>query len=129
VASPSALHLAIAAAFAPLNNQEFVSHLTLSGESSIALDFTTAAPSDLGQRISRSLAGIPVNVTNSGVDIDLASLTSRTEVRSVGLHVEEILIASGSKVAELGESPDVDLKKFDPRDRKFLDNVPPHHGV
>lgn len=129
MSSPSALHLAIAAAFAPLHNQDFISHLTLSVESRIALDFANSAPSDLGQRISQGLAGIPVNVTDSGVEIDLASLKSRTEVRSVGLHVEEILIASGSKIAVLGESPNVDVKRFDPREREFLDNVPPHHGV
>lgn len=126
---PSALHLAVAAAFAPLRNHEFVSTLVFTTETSIAINFSTSAPIDLGEDISQSLSEISVKQTDSGIEIDVSSLNSRVGVRAVGNKVAEILIAAGSNIAEVRESVVAGVKKFDQRDREFLDNVPPHHGV
>ena len=126
---PSALRLAIAAAFAPLNNQGFVSEVTHIGDTRVGINFTDFAPRDLGPRISSELFEGSVELTESGIEIDLSALTSRVEIRSVGLQVAEILIASGSTSQEISDSFDSARKNFDQRDREFLDNVPPHHGV
>lgn len=126
---PSALHLAIAAAFAPLSNQEFVSALVFNGEASVGIDFASFAPVDLGARISQELPGVTVKLTESGIEIDLSTWKSRAELRAAGLHIARILEAAGSTTTQASESPDVSVKKFDQRDREFLDNVPPHHGV
>ena len=126
---PSALDLAIAAAFAPLSNQEFVSALVFNGETSIGIDFAPCAPADLGTRISQELSGITVKLRESGIEIDLSKWKSRAEVLAAGLQVAGILVAAGSTTTQIIESADVGVKKFDQRDREFLDNVPPHHGV
>ena len=126
---PSALDLAIAAAFAPLGNQEFVSALVFNGETSIGIDFDPCAPVDLGSRISQELPGVLVEISQSGIEIDLSALKSRAELRAAGLHIEEILVAAGSTTAHMSKTTDAGAKKFDQRDREFLDNVPPHHGV
>ena len=126
---PSALDLAIAAAFAPLSNQDFVSALVFNGETSIGIDFAPCAPVDLGTIISRELSGVTVKVQEAGVEIDLSLWKSRAEVLAAGLQVAEILVAAGSTTTQVSDSVDVRVKKFDQRDREFLDNVPPHHGV
>ncbi len=126
---PSALHLAIAAAFAPLSNQEFVSALVFNGEASVGIDFAPIAPVDLGTRISQELPGVRVKLTESGIEIDLSALKSRVELRDAGLHVVRILEAAGSTTTHIDKVADASVKKFDQRDREFLDNVPPHHGV
>lgn len=125
---PSALDLAIAAAFVPLSNQDFVSALVFNGEASIGIEFSSRAPVDLGVRISQELSGVSVNLGDSGIKIDLATLKSRAEVLAAGLRVLEILVAAGSTTTPSSESAGVRAKKFDQRDREFLDNVPPHHG-
>lgn len=126
---PSALDLAVAAAFAPLSNQEFVSALLFNGEISIGIDFAPCAPVDLGTRLSQELSGVTVKLREAGIEIDLSALKSRAEVLAAGGQVAEILVAAGSTTTQAGESADVSVKKFDQRDREFLDNVPPHHGV
>ena len=126
---PSALDLAIAAAFAPLSNQDFVSALVFNGETSIGIDFAPCAPVDLGTIISQELSGVTVKVQEAGVEIDLSLWKSRAEVLAAGLQVAEILVAAGSTTTQVSDSVDVRVKKFDQRDREFLDNVPPHHGV
>ncbi len=126
---PSALHLAIAAAFAPLSNQGFVSALVFNGETSIGIKFDPCAPVDIGARISQELSGIRVELTESGIEIDLSALNSRAELLAAGLQVAEILRAAGSTSAHNDKAADVSVKKFDQRDREFLDNIPPHHGV
>ncbi len=126
---PSALDLAIAAAFAPLCNQEFVSALVFNGETSIGIDFSPSAPVDLGARISQELSGVTVKLRESGIEIELSALKSRAEVLAAGGQVAETLVAAGSTTTQAGESADVSVKRFDQRDREFLDNVPPHHGV
>jgi hypothetical protein len=129
VDQPSALHLAIAAAFAPLSNQEFVSALVFNGEASVGIDFAPYAPVNLGTRISQELPGVTVKLTESGIEIDLSSWKSRAELRDAGLHVARILEAAGSTTTHIDKVVDASVKKFDQRDREFLDNVPPHHGV
>jgi hypothetical protein len=129
VDQPSALDLAIAAAFAPLSNQDFVSALVFNGETSIGIDFAPCAPVDLVTIISRELSGVTVKVQEAGVEIDLSLWKSRAEVLAAGLQVAEILVAAGSTTTQVSDSVDVRVKKFDQRDREFLDNVPPHHGV
>ncbi len=126
---PSALHLAIAAAFAPLGNQSFVSALVFNGETSIGIDFDPCAPVDMGSRISQELSGVSVEISESGIEIDLSALKSRAELRAAGLHIEKILVAAGSTTEHMSKTTDTGAKKFDQRDREFLDNVPPHHGV
>ena len=126
---PSALDLAIAAAFAPLGNQSFVSALVFDGETSIGIDFDPCAPVDLGSRISQELPGVLVEISQSGIEIDLSALKSRAELRAAGLHIEKILVAAGSTTEHMSKTTDTGAKKFDQRDREFLDNVPPHHGV
>ena len=126
---PSALDLAIAAAFVPLRNQEFVSALVINGETSISIDFAPSAPVDLGTRISQELSGVTVKLRESGIEIELSTLKSRAEVLATGVQVAEILVAAGSTTTQIIESADVSVKRFDQRDREFLDNVPPHHGV
>lgn len=126
---PSALHLEIAAAFAPLSNQNFVAALVFNGEISIGIDFAAFTPADLGTRISQGLSEVSVELTESGIEIDLSGLKSRVELRAAGLQVVEILEASGSTTTHIDKAADVRVKKFDQRDREFLDNVPPHHGV
>ena len=126
---PSALDLAIAAAFAPLSNHEFVSALVFNGETSVGIDFAPSAPVDLGTRISQELSGVTVKLRELGIEIELSTLRSRAEVLAAGVKVSEILVAAGSTTMQASESGDVRVKKFDQRDREFLDNVPPHHGV
>lgn len=126
---PSALDLAIAAAFAPLRNQEFVSALEFNGETRIGIEFAPSVPAGLGTRISQKLSGVTVKLRDSGVEIDLSTLSSRAEVLAVGQQVVEILVAAGSTTTQASESTEVSVKKFDQRDREFLNNVPPHHGV
>jgi hypothetical protein len=125
----SALDLAIAAAFAPLRNHEFVSALVFNGETSIVIDFAASAPVELVTKISQELLGVTVKLRDSGVEIDLSTLKSRAEVLAAGVKVAEILVAAGSTTTQTSESAEVSVKKFDQRDREFLDNVPPHHGV
>lgn len=125
----SALNLAIAAAFTPLNNQDFISVLVFNGEASIGIEFSATAPVDLGARISHGLSGVRVKLGESGIEIDLSTLKSRAEVLAAGLRVLEILVAAGSTTTQSCESTEVRAKKLDQRDREFLDNVPPHHGV
>lgn len=125
----SALDLAIAAAFAPLRNHEFVSALVFNGETSIVIDFAASVPVELGTKISQELSGVTVKLRDSGIEIDLSTLKSRAEVLAAGVKVAEILVAAGSTTTQAGESAEVSVKKFDQRDREFLDNVPPHHGV
>ncbi len=128
VVEPSALHLAIAAAFTPLQSQDFISIVTFTGETNIAIGFSTKAPVDLGRQVAGELSGIPVNPNSSGIEIDLSTLKSREQVRAVGSQLQAILIAAGSTISDPSESVNVRVKKFDQRDREFLDNVPPHHG-
>ena len=125
----SALDLAIAAAFAPLGNQGFVSALVFNGETSIGIEFDPCAPVDLGSRISQGLSGVSVKMTETGIEIDLSALKSRDDLRAAGLQVAEILEASGSTTTHSDKVADASVKRFDQRDREFLDNVPPHHGV
>jgi hypothetical protein len=129
VDQPSALDLAIAAAFAPLRNQEFVSALVFNGENSVGISFAPSAPVDLGTWISQELSGVTVKLQDSGVEIDLSPLKLRAEVIATGAQVVEIIVAAGSTTTQVSESTDISVKKFDQRDREFLDNVPPHHGV
>jgi hypothetical protein len=125
----SALDLAIAAAFAPLSNHEFVSALVFNGETSIGIDFAPSAPVDLGTRISQELSGVTVKLRESGIEIELSTLKSRAELLAAGVQVAEILVAAGSTTTHIDKVADASVKKFDQRDREFLDNVPPHHGV
>jgi len=111
-----------------LQSQEFISAIVLDPGPRVVIDFTSSTPPDLGQRISRELSGIPVKLTDSGIEIDLSSLKSRAEVRAVGMKVEKILMTAGSKISHTPESVRTEVKKFNQRDRDFLDNVPPHHG-
>lgn len=126
---PSALHLEIAAAFAPLSNQCFVAALVFNEETSVGIEFARMAPVDLGIRISQGLSGVSVKMTETGIEIDLSTLKSRDDLRAAGLQVAGILEASGSTTTHSDKAADVSVKKFDQRDREFLDNVPPHHGV
>jgi len=129
VDQPSALDLTIAAAFAPVSNQGFVSALVFNGETSIGIHFDSCAPDDLGIRISQGLPGVSVEIKKSGVEIDLSAVTSRVELRAVGLQIEKIMVAAGSTSVLASKDEEIRSKKFDQRDREFLDNVPPHHGV
>ena len=126
---PSGLHLAIAAAFAPLSNQSFVKALVFKGETNIGIEFDPCAPVDLGTRISQELSGVSVELTESGIEIDISALKSRAEVHAAGLHIEEIIVAAGSTSSQSSKAEDIGVNKFDQRDREFFDNVPPHHGV
>jgi hypothetical protein len=129
VDQPSALHLAAAAAFAPLSDQDFVSTLVFNGETSIVIDFMPSAPVDLSIRISQGLSGDLVTLTESGIEIDISTWKSRAELRAAGLDLARILEAAGSTTTQISEAAEVSVKKLDHRDREFLDNVPPHHGV
>ena len=126
---PGALHLAIAAFFAPLENQAFISTVEISDNSQIVIGFSARAPQGLGEKMAQELSEIPVTLIHSGLTLDLSSLTSRAQIRSVGLRVGEILTAAGSTIASPAEPVSTGPAKFDQRDREFLDNVPPHHGV
>ena len=126
---PGALHLAIAAFFAPLENQAFISTVEISGNNQIVIGFSARAPQGLGEKMAQELSEIPVTLIHSGLTLDLSSLTSRAQIRSVGLRVGEILTAAGSTIASPAEPVSTGPAKFDQRDREFLDNVPPHHGV
>ena len=126
---PGALHLAIAAFFAPLENQAFISTVEISGNNQIVIGFSARAPQGLGEKMAQELSEIPATLINAGLTIDLSSLTSRAQIRTVGLRVGEILTAAGSTIASPAEPVSTGPAKFDQRDREFLDNVPPHHGV
>ena len=126
---PGALHLTIAAFFAPLENQAFISTVEISGNNQIMIGFSVRAPQGLGEKMAQELSEIPVTLIHSGLTLDLSSLTSRAQIRSVGLRVGEILTAAGSTIASPAEPAPTGPAKFDQRDREFLDNVPPHHGV
>ena len=126
---PGALHLAIAAFFAPLENQAFISTVEIFDDSQIVIGFSVRAPQGLGEKMAQELSEIPVTLIHSGLTLDLSSLTSRAQIRSVGLRVGEILTAAGSTIASPAEPVSTGPAKFDQRDREFLDNVPPHHGV
>ena len=126
---PGALHLAIAAFFAPLENQAFISTVEISGNNQIMIGFSVRAPQGLGEKMAQELSEIPVTLIHSGLTLDLSSLTSRAQIRAVGLRVGEILTAAGSTIASPAEPAPTGPAKFDQRDREFLDNVPPHHGV
>ena len=126
---PGALHLTIAAFFAPLENQAFISTVEISGNNQIMIGFSVRAPQGLGEKMAQELSEIPVTLIHSGLTLDLSSLTSRAQIRSVGLRVGEILTAAGSTIASPAEPVSTGPAKFDQRDREFLDNVPPHHGV
>jgi hypothetical protein len=129
VVDPSALHLTIAAFIAPLQNQAFISTVEISGNSQIVFGLSDRAPQDLGDKMAQELSEIPVTLIHSGLKIDLSSLTSRAQIRAVGSQVEEILTATGSTTAGPAEPAPTGPAKLDQRDREFLDNVPPHHGV
>ncbi len=126
---PGALHLTIAAFFAPLENQAFISTVEISGNNQIMIGFSVRAPQGLGEKMAQELSEIPVTLIHSGLTLDLSSLTSRAQIRAVGLRVGEILTAAGSTIASPAEPVSTGPAKFDQRDREFLDNVPPHHGV
>ena len=87
------------------------------------------APQDLGEKMAQELSGIPATLVHSGLTLDLSSLNSRAQIRAVGSQVEEILIATGSTATSLAGPVPTGPAKLDQRDREFLDNVPPHHGV
>jgi hypothetical protein len=129
VVDPGALHLTIAAFFAPLENQAFISTVEISGNNQIMIGFSVRAPQGLGEKMAQELSEIPVTLIHSGLTLDLSSLTSRAQIRAVGLRVGEILTAAGSTIASPAEPVSTGPAKFDQRDREFLDNVPPHHGV
>ena len=126
---PSALHLAIAAFFAPLQNQAFVSTVDICEYDQVMIGFSDRAPQDLGEKMAQELSEIPATLMHSGLTLDLSSLNSRAQIREVGSQVEEILIAMGSTAASLAGPMPTSPAKLDQRDREFLDNVPPHHGV
>ena len=126
---PGAQHLAIAAFFSLLENQAFISTVEISDNSQIVIGFSARAPQGLGEKMAQELSEIPVTLIHSGLTLDLSSLTSRAQIRSVGLRVGEILTAAGSTIASPAEPVSTGPAKFDQRDREFLDNVPPHHGV
>ncbi|MDE0974643.1 MAG: hypothetical protein OSA11_06075 [Candidatus Nanopelagicales bacterium] len=125
---PSALTLTIAAFFAPLQNQAFISTVEFCDYDQVMIRFSDRAPQDLGEKMAQELSEIPVTLMNAELTIDLSSLTSREQIRAVGSKVEEILIATGSTAASLAERALNGPAKLDQRDREFLDNVPPHHG-
>ena len=129
VVDPSALHLAIAASFAPLQNQGFISTVVITGNTQIAISFSARAPQNLGEKLVQELSEMWVSLTHSGLKVDLSSFTSREQIHSVGSRVEEILIATGSTVTGPAGSTKSGAGQLDQRDREFLDNVPPHHGV
>ena len=124
-----ALRLAIAAFFAPLENQAFISTVEISGNNQIVIGFSARAPQGLGEKMAQELSEIPVTLIHLGLTLDLSLLTSRAQIRAVGLRVGEILTAAGSTIASPAEPVSTGPAKFDQRDREFLDNVPPHHGV
>ena len=126
---PGALHLTIAAFFAPLENQAFISTVEIFDDSQIVIGFSVRAPQGLGEKMAQELSEIPVTLIHSGLTLDLSLLTSRAQIRAVGLRVGEILTAAGSTIASPAEPVSTGPAKFDQRDREFLDNVPPHHGV
>ena len=126
---PSALNLTIAAFFAPLQNQAFILTVDICEYDQVIIGFSDRAPQDLGEKMAQELSEIPATLVHSGLTLDLSSLTSRAQIRAVGSQVEEILIAIGSTAASLAEPMPTSPAKLDQRDREFLDNVPPHHGV
>ena len=126
---PSALHLAIAAFFAPLQNQAFISTVEICEYDQVMIGFSDRAPQDLGEKMAQELSEIPATLMHSGLTLDLSSLNSRAQIRAVGSQVEEILIATGSTATSLAKPVTTGTAKLDQRDREFLDNVPPHHGV
>ena len=126
---PSALHLTIAAFFAPLQNQAFISTVDICEYDQVIIGFSDRAPQDLGEKMAHELSGIPATLVHSGLTLDLSSLNSRAQIRAVGSQVEEILIATGSTATSLANPVPTGPAKLDQRDREFLDNVPPHHGV
>ena len=126
---PSALHLTIAAFFAPLQNQAFISTVDICEYDQVIIGFSDRAPQDLGEKMAHELSGIPATLVHSGLTLDLSSLNSRAQIRAVGSQVEEILIATGSTATSLAKPVPTSPAKLDQRDREFLDNVPPHHGV
>ena len=79
--------------------------------------------------MAQELSEIPVTLIHLGLTLDFSLLTSRAQIRAVGLRVGEILTAAGSTIASPAEPAPTGPAKFDQRDREFLDNVPPHHGV
>jgi hypothetical protein len=129
VVDPSALHLAIAAFFAPLQNQAFVSTVDICEYDQVMIGFSDRAPQDLGEKMAQELSEIPATLMHSGLTLDLSSLNSRAQIRAVGSQVEEILIATGSTATSLAKPVTTGPAKLDQRDHEFLDNVPPHHGV
>ena len=125
---PSALNLTIAAFFAPLQNQAFISTVDICEYDQVIIGFSDRAPQDLGEKMAHELSGIPATLVHSGLTLDLSSLTSREQIRAVASQVKEILIATGSTAARLAEPALTGPTKLDQRECEFLDNVPPHHG-
>ena len=126
---PSALHLTIAAFFAPLQNQAFISTVDICEYDQVIIGFSDRAPQDLGEKMAHELSGIPATLVHSGLTLDLSSLTSRAQIRATGSQVKKLLIAMGSTATSLAKPVTTSPAKLDQRDREFLDNVPPHHGV
>ena len=86
---PSALHLTIAAFFAPLQNQAFISTVEICEYDQVMIGFSDRAPQDLGEKMAHELSGIPATLVHSGLTLDLSSLNSRAQIRAVGSQVEE----------------------------------------
>ena len=125
---PSALTLTIAAFFAPLQNQAFISTVEICDYDQVMIRFSDRAPQDLGEKMAPGLSEIPATLINAGATIDLSSFTSRKQIRAVASQATDILIATRSTAARVAERALNGPAKLDQRDREFLDNVPPHHG-
>ena len=88
-----------------------------------------SVPATTVEWITKSLVGIPVSLTAHAITINLGSLSQRDQVRSIARLVDSALIDSGSTREQVEEVTPIAFNRGDQRDREFLDNVPPHHGV
>jgi sorbitol-specific phosphotransferase system component IIA len=120
VVDPSALHLAIAAFFAPLQNQAFVSTVDICEYDQVMIGFSDRAPQDLGEKMAQELSEIPATLMHSGLTLDLSSLNSRAQIRAVGSQVEEILIATGSTATSLAKPVTTGTANFSTMSRRIM---------
>ena len=123
------MRLEIAAAFTPLAQHEYISEIDCVENATVVVVLKESVPATTVEWITKSLVGIPVSLTAHAITINLGSLSQRDQVRSIARLVDSALIDSGSTREQVEEVTPIAFNRGDQRDREFLDNVPPHHGV
>ena len=123
------MRLEIAAAFTPLAQHEYISEIDCVENATVVVVLKESIPVATVEWITKSLVGIPVSLTDHVITIKLGSLSQRDQVRYIARLVDSALIDSGSTREQVEEVTPIAFNRGDQRDREFLDNVPPHHGV